>query len=193
MRKLAAVGLIAAVLSSSACASDSTPEYPELPNVTIQIPEEPGGQGELNEHGFVDKEFGKPGFAADPETLDRFLAIAPTTTADDWPCEVPSGNGRYLAIAFELKTTPAFDPTKLLGENSFRFMDGTFQAFTEDGLVVNAPVPDQTQCVPPHLAPPEDLTANQTGIGWVLFDLPESASSISYSASWGGGWEWQLP
>lgn len=194
MKKVLSVTLAftaSAVLAG--CTIGGEPVYPELPNPTIQIPDTPGQLGEVNDHGLVEKDFGEPGFSSDPETSERILALAPISISGDWPCDVPSVNGAYLAFAFEIKTTPAFHPVHSLGEDSFQFTDGTFEAFADDGTAVDTPVPNQSQCVPSHLSPPQDLVTNQSGIGWVLFDLPEDAASIAYIPSWGGGWEWQLP
>ncbi|MGB7238579.1 MAG: hypothetical protein WBD41_21710 [Rhodococcus sp. (in: high G+C Gram-positive bacteria)] len=104
--------------------------------------------------------------------------------------QLPSVNGRLVAVPTVLQTGPRFDPASYGAFlRSFDFVAVDASGFTITNLATDASL----NCIESENALPSVFSKGSKYRGFVLLDLPLDATSIGYvPTSADPGWEWNL-
>ncbi|WP_146078086.1 hypothetical protein [Subtercola sp. Z020] len=155
-----------------------------------------------NTNGNLEKAIGEDGavvFAGGEENAFTFkvtnIEVNPDCTGDG-SFKVPSKNGEFVALTFEITTSA--DYLKVMsGGEPLRLFWQDWKGYSATGTVVENG-PNGLTCFARDESMPLDIPAGTTSTGKFVLDLDPSAASVGWSPSYvrgqdKSGWEWAIP
>lgn len=200
---VATSGLLAALLlTGCAPAADvsSESQRPTPSSPADSDHETPSGGPRLTPNGNLAKDIGEEGFATYGDV--QYLTFAVTEIQLDPICNPAEGFGmgpqvgRFVALRFEISTTPDYIAQSLQTEPLKMFWND-FVAYSKDGSLLETGNAGTT-CFEEPEAIPFEIPAGATSTGWLVMDVPADAASVAWQPSYvlrgdDAGWEWGVP
>ncbi len=154
------------------------------------------GNSQLNDRDNLVKEVGQLAAIADPSTGEVRVEFKVTSIEVDFTCtsdwaDAPA-NGHYVAVTFEVNTTPELAGLDLMG--GFGIDPYELKVFSPDGTRENDSVGSGFTCLDEGDQLPYDIGPGEHAVGTVVLDTAHPTGSIAYSSylvDGPSGWEWE--
>lgn len=196
MRHSASALLLFSILSLTACASPA----PMTAESAAPVEEEVAPEQTLTAAGNIPKEIGEVAAILFPGTETNAVAIKVTAITRDPVCPetmfyMPPKNGQFVAIDFEIQTSPDYLTTQP-GQYPLSLFWQDWVGYGDDSSI-RENSPNGFGCLPEEQMLPMQLMAGETIVGKYVLDLAPDSTSFSWKPSAFSadsvGWEWPIP